>query len=345
MQKPTSTKKEYQHGELIPSITVKTFYVKNEQSFVVDEADNHIQTIGIENLENNKTFKLTYVVLEKRNNFCFKYTMLPTKATQVNKQKRNIKNQFKPKFQKFSDAKPGRVTNLKCMIVSKEQDTLKLYDGHHFKMKLKQPIEFENDKLEILFVKKSYGYNFVWETELTQITETNDKNYNWDDLIIPEVKLHEDPNEFPLNETGKWSAMLTTTTPPFTYSNLIHFLTFLAAAPNSPKKVRKIGDGKFKNDKSGEIFDASRQEIRISFTASNGKYTVPCICFTKVAGELLDVDVDDFVRLNDVAQRNKVKESLYETKILTLKKQEDKISGKTNFLILMAEDIVTYQKE
>ena len=343
MQKATTTKQEYQHGALLESIIVKAFYVKETHSFVIDEQGNHIQTIGIQNLECNKTFKLTKAIVEKRNNFCFKYTLLPTKATEVHKQKRNIKNQFKKEFQKFNDAKPGKVTNLKCMIVSKEGDTLKLYDGHFFKMKLKEPFEFANDKLEILFVKKSFGYNFVWETELTTIIETNDKDYKWDDLIIPEVRLHEDPNDIPLNEVGNWCGMLTTTTPPFTYSKFHSVIKILAAAPTSPKKVRKIGDGKFKHDKSGEIFDGCRQEIRISFTASNGKHTIQCVCFTKVASEILDVEVEDFVRLNDVDQRTKVKEALYETKLLTLKKQ--KANEKINFLILNAEGIVTFQKE
>ena len=345
MQKASNSKKEYQHGELVQSITVKAIYVKETHSFVIDEQDHQIQTIGIENLETNKTFKVTNVIMEKRNNFCFKYTMLPTKATQVNKQKRNIKNQFNKEFEKFADAKPGKVTNLKCMIVSKEDDTLKLYDGHFFKMKVKDPKDFTNDKLEILFVKKSFGYDFVWQTELTTITETNDKDYNWNDLIIPEVKLHQDPNEIGLNEVGKWRAMLTTTTPPFTYSKYDSVFRFLAAAPTSPKKVRKIGEGKFKHDKSGEIFDGCRQEIRIDFTASNGKHTIPCVCFTKVATEILDVDVDHFVRLTDLDQRKKVKGALYDVKVLTLKKQQNQVTDKINFLILNAEDIVSDQKE
>ena len=146
MQKATTNKRNYDHGELLQSIIVKAFYVKGTQCFVKDEGDNQIQTIGIENLECNKTFKLTNVIVEKRSNFCFQYTLLPTKSTQVQKQKRNIKNQFKKEFQKFSDAKPGKVTNLKCMIVSKENDTLKLYDGQFFKMKLKEATEFANDK-------------------------------------------------------------------------------------------------------------------------------------------------------------------------------------------------------
>ena len=345
MQKGRTIDTGYEHGELLQSITVKAIYVRPNQCLVIDEQDNYILTVGMEDLESNKTFKLTNVIVEKRNNFCFKYALIPTKGTQTQKQKRNIKNQFKKEFQKFSEAKPGKVTNLKCMIVSKENDTLKLYDGQFFKMKLNEPIEFASDKLEMLFVKKSFAYNFVWETELTSLIETKDKDYNWDDLIIPEVKLHEDPNEIALNETGKWAAMLTTTTPPFTYSNYDSLFRFLAAAPTSPKKVRRIGEGKFKHDKSGEVFDGFRDEIRIDFTASNGKYTIPCVCFTKVATEILDVDVDHFVRLTDVDQRKKVKEALYEMKILTLKKQQNQATNRINFLILQAEDIVSHQKE
>ena len=96
-------------------------------------------------------------------------------------------------------------------------------------------------------------------------------------------------------------------------------------------------DGTFKIEKGEETFTKSKHEIRISFMASDGKSTVECVCFTKVATEVLDIDVDSFASNAVVDQKNKIKEILYETKILTIKKQRD------NFLLLNVEDIVSHQ--
>ena len=86
-------------------------------------------------------------------------------------------------------------------------------------MKLKQLIEFNSDKLELSFVKKSFGYNHVWETQLTTLIEGAEKDPEWDKLTVPEVKLYKDPNNIPMNHIGKWHAMLTTVVAPYTYSN------------------------------------------------------------------------------------------------------------------------------
>lgn len=214
-----SSDKQFEHGQLVKSITVKTFYAREKQSFSMDENNNCFQGLNLDQLEPNKSFNLQNVIIERRNNFCFQYTIVPTKQTQVTKLKRNIKVQFKKSFQKFKDAEDGKITNLKCIIASKNGPTLKLFDGQFFKLKMKEPIEFENDKLELLFVKKSTGYNYIWETDLTTIIEGNNKDSEWDDIGVPEIKIHKNPNDMELKEVGRWIAMLTAVTPPFTYSN------------------------------------------------------------------------------------------------------------------------------
>ena len=212
---------EYQHGELISSLTVKTFYLGQSQSFLIDDHGNHFQGIDIPDLEENKSFELNHVIIERRPNFSFKYAIICTKQTRVNKLKKNLKKQFKKDFQSFKEAKEGAITNLKCMIIEKDGINLKLFDGKTFRMKLKKPINFSTDKLEILFVKKSYGYNYVWETDLTKFINANENDPQWKCVEVPEVKAFKDPNDIPMNEVGQWCAMLTTATPPFTYSKLL----------------------------------------------------------------------------------------------------------------------------
>ena len=209
---------EYEHGELLKSITVRAFYVRDETSFLIDETGNSFQAIDIDNLESNKSFEIKNVVIEKRNNFSFNYSMIGTRLTQIIKLKRNIKVQFKKKFEKFSEAKPNKVTNLKCILMKQDGVNLTLFDGQMFRMKLKQELTFNSDKLEILFVKKSNGYKFAWETDLTSFIEANDKDPDWNDIELPEVNVHDNPNDIPIDQIGKWLAMLTTVSFPFTYS-------------------------------------------------------------------------------------------------------------------------------
>ena len=117
---------------------------------------------------------------------------------------------------------------------------------------------------------------------------------------------------------------------------MVSFLLFidsLDAAPNSPKKVKRLEDGTFKNEKNGEIFHESKKEIRLSFKASDGKETITCVCFTKIASMILPVDTDEFTAMDEVDQRATVKELLYETKLLTLRSQ-----GET-FLLLDVEKV------
>lgn len=219
MKQRNLSDKQFEHGQLVKTITVKAFYARKNESFLMDENDNRFQGLHLEKLEANKSFQLQNIIIERRNNFCFQYTIVPTKETQIIKLKRNIKVQFKKEFQKFKDAEEGKITNLKCIIVNKDGPTLKLFDGQFFRMKMKDPIEFENDKLEVLFVKKSSGYNYIWETELTTIIEGNNKDSSWDDIGVPEIKIHKNPNDMEFKEVGRWIAMLTAVTPPFTYSN------------------------------------------------------------------------------------------------------------------------------
>ena len=175
MDTQNSSEMQYEHGQLVKSITVKVFYAKERQSFLMDENKSCFQGLNLEKLEGNKSFELKSVIIERRNNFCFNYTILPTKESHVIKLKRNIKVQFRKEFQKLKDAQDGKITNLKCILVNRDGPTLKLFDGQFFKMKMKEPVEFQSDKLEILFVKKSTGYNYIWETDLTTIIEGNSK--------------------------------------------------------------------------------------------------------------------------------------------------------------------------
>ena len=185
----------------------------------MDQNNNCFQALNLDKLEANKSFDLRNIIIERRNSFCFQYAIVETKSTLVTKLKRNIKIQFKKQFQKFKDAEEGKIANLKCIIVSKDGPVLKLFDGQFFKMKMNDPIEFENNKLELLFVKKSSGFNYVWETDLTTIIEGTEKDPDWNDIGKPEINVHNDPNEMKLKEVGRWIAMLTAVIPPFTYSN------------------------------------------------------------------------------------------------------------------------------
>lgn len=341
MPKTKTIQTDYEHGQLINSIVVKAFFVRNNQAFVIDEKGNSIQTVDIQNLESNKSFELKKVIIEKRSSFAFNYAILSTAKTQVIQLKRNIKKQFKKKFQKFNDAKSGTITNLKCVITGRDGDELRLFDGEFFKMKLKNPIEFQSDKLELLFVKKSFGYNYVWETHLTTIIEGADKDPDWDELSIPEVELQKNPNEIPMNHVGKWCAMLTTVVAPYTYSNSLFVNDFLESAPNSPKKVKRFGDGMFKVEKTNEVFKEAecRQEIRLDFRASDGTHTIRCVCFTKVASSILRMNSLKFISMQENDQRKKIKEILYENKLLTLKKQEQ------DFLLIDVEHLVPHQED
>ena len=330
--------KDYEHGELLKSISVKAFIVKETESLVADKLGKLIQLMDIEGLEENESFELKNVIIEKRNNFSFQFAIIPTKLTEVNKLKRNLKKQFKKEFEKFTDAKPGKVTNLKCIISNKEDNTLKLFDGSFFRMKLTQPINFTSDKIELLFVKKSFSYNYVWETGLTTIVDASEKDSELKNLTVPEIQLHKNPDELSENQVGKWNAMLTTVTPPFTYSNFIFHSYVLAAAMNSPKKVMKLEDGTFKVKRGQETFNECRTEIKLNFRASNGEATVSCVCFTKIAAQILQINADEFTSMDQINQRKKIKEILYEKKILTLKKQIDK-RGEVSYILLNLEDI------
>ena len=224
MQKQRTKVREFEHGQLLKSIIVKVFHIKGSESFLFDDHGNCFQGIDIQDLEENKSFELRNVIIERRNNFSYKYALISTKNTKVVKAKKNLKKQFKKEFQTFKEAEAGKVTNLKCMIIEQEGINLKLFDGKTFRMKLKNPIEFATDKLEIFFVKKSDGYNYVWETELTKFVDGNENDPQWKCVEIPEIKCVQDPNDIPMDETGRWCAMLTTATPPFTYSNVVFLL-------------------------------------------------------------------------------------------------------------------------
>ena len=218
--KTNKTRTDYEHGELLNSITLKAIYVQEKESLLMNEDTKMFQGKNFINLESNKTFDLENVIVEKRTNFCFDYAIIPTKQTKVTKSKKNIKKQYKPIYQRFADVQQGRISNLQCLIINKKDLELQLFDGSFFKMRLKEQMNFAGDKLNILFAKKSTGYNYVWPTNLTIITEVADKDPFWSNLTIPEVKMHNNPENIPLNCIGKWCGMLTTVTPPFTYGNL-----------------------------------------------------------------------------------------------------------------------------
>ena len=101
----------------------------------------------------------------------------------------------------------------------------------------------------------------------------------------------------------------------------------------------QLEDGTFQNEKSGEKFEKLKQVIRLSFKASNGDTTISCVCFTKVAAKILHLEPSDFTSLTEIDQRKKVKEILYETKLLTMKNQPE------DFLLLNVEDFNSYQQE
>ena len=335
MPKTKETKLQYEHGELLKSIVVKVLFLAEKQAFLIDDQGDTFQSVDIDDLEVNKTFEITNVVIEKRNNFAYKFCLFETKETKVTKLKKNLKKQYKKTFELFQEAQPGKVTNLKCMIVAREDDgkTLKLFDGTFFKLKFRDELgaQFNSNKLEIMFVRKSNAYNFIWKTGLTQINEADQSDEYWDDVKVPTIENFENPEEIPDNQVGKWIAMLTTATPPFTYSSNTFSLTVLDAAPNSPKKVKRLDDGTFKNEKSGEVFQQCKKEIRLSMKASNGEQTISCVCFTKIASLILGIDANEFTTMDDAEQRLKVKHILYEKKILTLRKQGD------NYLLVNVE--------
>ena len=332
MQRETKQKKDFQHGQLIDSMILKVIFLKGKQAILIDDK-NTFQSVDIRTLEMNKTFELKNVVIEKKNNFSFNYSLHETKETKVIKSRKNLKHQFIKSFESFGQAKPGKVTNLKCLIIEQQELDLKLFDGNLFKLKLRKDLDIQSKKLEILFVKKSHSHNFVWETELTQFEAGNENDPFWKTLHVPQIEVHSNPEDIKKDAVGKWSAMLTTAMAPFTYGKDSFMFLFLDAAPNSPKKVRKLDDGKFKNDRTGEIFQECKQEMRLCFKASNGKNTVTCICFTKVASAILNVQPEIFAIMNDNEQRSVIKNILYETKLLTLKNQGE------NFLLLNVEDV------
>lgn len=101
----------------------------------------------------------------------------------------------------------------------------------------------------------------------------------------------------------------------------------------------RLDDGTYQVQKGKETFKKFKKEIRLKFTASNGKTTIICVCFTKVACTLLDMEVQDFVSTTEAEQRKKIKSILYEERLLTLKNQGE------NFLLLNAEDAVNLEKE
>ena len=218
MKKKQKITHEYDHGQLVDSITLKAVFVTESESFLIDDEGNGYQTNLVEGLEQNKTFEITNIVLEKRNSFSFKFSLVQTKQTKITKLKKGLKKQYAKNFEKFEDAKGGKVTNLKCIIVEEQDSSLRLFDGTFFRMNLKKPLNFETNKLEMLFVKKSYSYKYAWETNLTQILEGDGTDPFWENLHVPEVEMYEDPEKIPEERIGKWVAMLTTITPPFTYS-------------------------------------------------------------------------------------------------------------------------------
>ena len=101
----------------------------------------------------------------------------------------------------------------------------------------------------------------------------------------------------------------------------------------------RYGDGTFKIEKTGEVFKECRNEMRLKFKASNGEQTVQIVCFTKVAAKILKVKSDEFFAMNEIEQRSKIKEILYEQKILTVKKQID------DFFLLSVESVQSFQDE
>ena len=218
MQKKTKVNVQFEHGQLIESITLKAIFVTEAESFLIDDHCNGFQMNSSQDLEPNKTFQITNVVLEKRNNFAFNFSLVPTKETKISRAKKNLKKQYCKTFEKFLDAKSGKITHLKCLILQEEDLNLRLFDGTFFRMKLKKPLNFESNRLEMFFVKKSNSYKYVWETGLTQFAEGEEKDPFWKNLQVPEVEMYEDVEDIPVDQIGKWSAMLTTAIPPFTYS-------------------------------------------------------------------------------------------------------------------------------
>ena len=100
-----------------------------------------------------------------------------------------------------------------------EGKTLKFFDGSIFKMKIKEPndkkLKLKTNKAELLFIRKSNTYNFVWKTGLTQLLPVTDDDEFYDDIKVPIVEIYDDPNDIPENQKDKWVAMLTTVSPPF----------------------------------------------------------------------------------------------------------------------------------
>ena len=215
--KPGNSRTNYEHGELLTSIILKAIYVKEKESFLMSDCTKLFQGKNLPNLEPGKTVELQNVIVEKRTNFCYDYAIISTKQTKVSKARKNIKKQFKPSYEKFSNVKEGRMTNVQALITKKNDLELQLFDGSFFKIRLKDPMTFTSDKLNLLFVKKSTGYNYVWPTNLTTIFEADENDSSWSDVTLPEIKLHENPENIPINYIGKWCGMLTTVSPPFTY--------------------------------------------------------------------------------------------------------------------------------
>ena len=87
-------------------------------------------------------------------------------------------------------------------------------------------------------------------------------------------------------------------------------------------KVGNSGEASFRTKKGEDVFFKTRPEIRITFKASNGKQTVTCVCFSKVACKMLNMEANEFVALNEFEQKNALKKVLYERKLLTLKNQK-----------------------
>ena len=227
MHRAKKQKVQYEHGDLVPSLLLKPLIVNHDRSFLVDDFDNTFEGVGLEGLEENKTVEVRNVVIEKRNSFSYSYGVVSTKETTIAKSKKQIKKSFKMEFEKFDQAKAGKVTNVKCLIVKKSDAELKLYDGSFFRMKLFKPLnlDHETDKIEISFVKKSSPYNFIWKTRLTQIIAANEKEEFWQKISIPETKLFKKANDIPIHHTGKWVGMLTTVKWPYTYGKVPFFCT------------------------------------------------------------------------------------------------------------------------
>ena len=230
MPRIKETNPDFKHGELLSSITVKAIFVRENESFCIDEQGIGYQTIDIDGLEANKSFQFKNIVIEKRAHFSYKFCLFSTKKTEVTKLKKNIKKQYVKQYESFEDAKPGRVTNLKCILMEETEDegkTLKFFDGSIFKMKIKEPndkkLKLKTNKAELLFIRKSNTYNFVWKTGLTQLLPVTDDDEFYDDIKVPVVEIYDDPNDIPENQKGKWVAMLTTVSPPFSYGKFSPF--------------------------------------------------------------------------------------------------------------------------